>query len=76
MKDYVITEKAGRFVAGQRNPGVGTTLRLTDKAAEAGLREGSLVARKDEAEVAPEAASPKTEAPKQTASRSQVKKAD
>lgn len=49
MKTYVITEKAGRFVAGQRNPGVGMTLRLTDKAAEAGLREGALAERKPEA---------------------------
>lgn len=50
MKQYVITEKAGRFVAGQRNAGVGTVLSLTEKAAEAGLREGALIIKKDETE--------------------------
>lgn len=74
MKSYVITEKAGRFVAGQRNPGVGTTLRLTDKAAEAGLREGALIVRKDEAPVTEPAAAP--DAPKQAPAKTQAKKAD
>lgn len=75
MKTYVITEKAGRFVAGQRNPGVGTTMQLTDKAAEAGLREGALVVRKDD-EKAPTEAEAKQEAPKQAAPKAQAKKAD
>lgn len=48
-KTYSITEKAGRYVAGVRNTGLGTTLRLTDKEAEAGLRDGTLVLVSDEA---------------------------
>lgn len=35
MKDYTITSKAGRRVAGQRNTGVGTTLRLPEDQAAA-----------------------------------------
>lgn len=50
MKTYAITDKAGRYVAGTRNPGVGTTLTLTDKQAEAALRNGEIV----EVEAAPE----------------------
>lgn len=50
MKTYAITEKAGRYVAGTRNPGVGTTLTLTDKQAEAALRNEEIV----EVEAAPE----------------------
>lgn len=50
MKSYAITDKAGRYVAGTRNPGVGTTLTLTDKQAEAALRNGEIV----EVEAAPE----------------------
>ena len=70
MKTYVITEKAGRFVAGQRNPGVGMTLRLTEKAAEAGLREGALAERKPEIAAAAEKPEPKgTEAKAGTASK-------
>ncbi|MGN7870545.1 hypothetical protein [Paracoccus sp. 22332] len=76
MKTYVITDKAGRFVAGQRNPGVGTTLRLTEKAAEAGLREGALVVRKDEADATSAEAPQKQDASKQPASKTQTKKAD
>ena len=68
MKEYVITEKAGRFVAGQRNPGVGVSLILSDKAAEAGLREGALVLKKDETAASAE----KTQA----ATKTQPKKAD
>jgi hypothetical protein len=42
MNRYAITEKAGRFVAGQTNTGVGTVLKLTDKQAEHELRLGTL----------------------------------
>jgi uncharacterized cupin superfamily protein len=42
MNRYAITEKAGRFVAGQTNTGVGTVLTLTDKQAEHELRLGTL----------------------------------
>ena len=42
MDDYIITERAGRFVAGYRNTGVGTALRLTPKQAEHELRLGTL----------------------------------
>lgn len=44
MPKYQITEKAGRYVAGMRNTGVGTDIVLTEKQAEAALREGSIVA--------------------------------
>lgn len=43
MKSYAITDKAGRYVAGTRNPGVGTHLTLTEKQAEAALRNGEIV---------------------------------
>jgi hypothetical protein len=42
MPRYAITEKAGRFVAGQNNTGVGTILTLTEKQAEHEVRLGSL----------------------------------
>lgn len=42
MNRYAITEKAGRFVAGQTNIGVGTVLTLTEKQAEHELRLGTL----------------------------------
>lgn len=42
MKKYRITEKAGRFVAGRRNPGAGTELALTPRAAAHELRLGTL----------------------------------
>ena len=42
MPRYAITEKAGRFVAGQNNTGVGTVLTLTEKQAEHELRLGTL----------------------------------
>ena len=51
MDDYIITERAGRFVAGYRNTGVGTALRLTPKQAEHELRLGTL--RRAGSEVAP-----------------------
>lgn len=44
MNRYAITEKAGRFVAGQTNTGVGTVLTLTAKQAEHELRLGTLQA--------------------------------
>jgi hypothetical protein len=43
MARYLITEKAGRFVAGHRNTGVGTLLDLLPLAAEYELRLGTLV---------------------------------
>lgn len=42
MPRYAITEKAGRFVAGQTNTGVGSVLTLTEAQAEADLRSGAL----------------------------------
>jgi hypothetical protein len=42
MPRYAITEKAGRFVAGQTNTGVGTVLILTAKQAEHEVRLGTL----------------------------------
>jgi hypothetical protein len=44
MPRYIITERAGRFVAGHTNTGVGTVLELTDRAAAHELRLGTLVA--------------------------------
>jgi hypothetical protein len=43
MARYLITEKAGRFVAGHRNTGVGTVLDLLPLAAEYEPRLGTLV---------------------------------
>jgi len=43
MPRYAITERAGRFVAGHTNTGVGTVLTLTGKQAEHELRLGTLV---------------------------------
>lgn len=42
MPRYAITEKAGCFVAGQTNTGVGTVLTLTAKQAEHEVRLGTL----------------------------------
>ncbi len=42
MPRYAITQKAGRFVAGQNNTGVGTVLTLTEKQAEHEIRLGTL----------------------------------
>ena len=44
MSRYAITDKAGRFVAGHRNTGVGMVLELTEKQAEHELRLGTIVA--------------------------------
>jgi len=43
MPRYAITERAGPFVAGIRNTGVGTVLELTERQAEHELRLGTLV---------------------------------
>jgi hypothetical protein len=43
MPLYVITEQAGRFVAGHTNTGAGTTLELTERAAAHEVRLGTLV---------------------------------
>ena len=43
MLRYAITERAGPFVAGIRNTGVGTVLDLTERQAEHELRLGTLV---------------------------------
>jgi hypothetical protein len=40
---FRITEKAGRFVAGRNNPGVGTPLLLSRREAEHDVRLGALV---------------------------------
>lgn len=42
MPRYAITEKAGRFVAGQNNTGVGSVLELTEKQAEYEVSLGTL----------------------------------
>lgn len=43
QKKYVITAKAGKHVAGHRNPGVGNTLMLTERQAKYEVSNGSLV---------------------------------
>ncbi len=43
MPRYAITEKAGPFVAGHRNAGVGTVLHLSERQAEHELRLGTLI---------------------------------
>ena len=43
MPNYIITVKAGPYVAGQRNTGVGTMLKLSERAAEHELRLGTLI---------------------------------
>ena len=43
MPRYAITERAGPFVAGFRNPGVGTVLELSERQAVHELRLGTLV---------------------------------
>lgn len=42
MPRYIITERAGRFVAGHTNTGVGTALDLTERAAAHEVRLGTL----------------------------------
>lgn len=54
QKKYVVTAKAGRHVAGHRNPGVGNTLMLTERQAKYEVSNGSLVlAEADEKKAAP-----------------------
>lgn len=55
MPRYAITERAGPFVAGIRNTGVGTVLDLTERQAEHELRLGTLTAL-DVASASPDAA--------------------
>ncbi len=43
MPRYIITERAGRFVAGHTNTGVGTTLDITERAAAHEVRLGTLI---------------------------------
>ena len=43
MPRYAITERAGPFVAGFRNPGVGTVLELSERQAAHELRLGTLI---------------------------------
>jgi len=43
MKTYLVTDKAGLFVAGRRSPGAGKTLMLKDSAAEHPKRLGHVV---------------------------------
>lgn len=40
--EFEVTEKAGAFVAGQRSPGAGRTIPLTEEQAEHALRLGEL----------------------------------
>lgn len=42
MQKFVITELAGREVAGMRNPGAGVTIELSEKQAEYPLRLGHI----------------------------------
>lgn len=66
MPRYIITERAGRFVAGHTNTGVGTALELTERAAAHEVRLGTLIpasgVTRDQAPptqvVEPEAAAP------------------
>lgn len=60
MPLYRITERAGRFVAGHTNTGVGTTIELTERAAAHELRLGTLVPASAPEQVAAE--KPKAEA--------------
>ena len=61
MPRYAITERAGPFVAGIRNTGVGTVLELTERQAEHELRLGTLVRLPELHESA--AAEPRVEPP-------------
>ncbi|WP_041375658.1 hypothetical protein [Polymorphum gilvum] len=42
MKPYLVTDKAGPFVAGTRNPGKGETLRLSEDQARYALIAGEI----------------------------------
>lgn len=52
MKTYIITENAGRRVAGFRNTGVGTELSMPEEQAAAAIEAGELVLRPGQDEVA------------------------
>lgn len=61
LKNYRVTRKAGRYVGGQRSPGVGRTVMLSERQAAHDLRTGALIdiaaeAEKAEAAKAAEAA--------------------
>jgi hypothetical protein len=43
MKDFVVTEKAGRIVANRVNNGVGTTLTMTEEEAALAVEAGELI---------------------------------
>jgi hypothetical protein len=60
MTRYIITEKAGRFVAGRNNTGVGTVLELTPAEAQYELTLGTLAL--EEAPVETAAGAPEAEA--------------
>ncbi|MCA3559922.1 MAG: hypothetical protein IOC82_02695 [Aestuariivirga sp.] len=59
MTRYIITEKAGRFVAGRNNTGVGTVLELTPAEAQYELTLGTLAL--EEAPVETAAGAPEAE---------------
>ena len=59
MPRYAITEKAGRFVAGRNNTGVGTVLELTPAEAQYELTLGTLAL--EEAPVESAAGAPEAE---------------
>lgn len=64
MKAYLITDKAGRRVAGQRNTGVGTRLFLDKLQAAAAAEAGELIeAATDTAETPEKIAQDEQEAP-------------
>lgn len=47
MPRYIVTKSAGPYIAGQRNPGAGKFLDLTERQAAHELRLGSLAATMD-----------------------------
>ena len=69
MPRYIITERAGRFVAGHTNTGVGTALDLTERAAAHEVRLGTLVPAPgiSQTQALPELpATPRTDVPSST----------
>jgi len=71
MPRYAITEKAGRFVAGQSNTGVGSILTLSERQAAHELRLGSL---RPLDIPAPEVEAEETPAPKRSRGRTAAAK--
>ena len=55
-KRYITTARAGRFVAGQRNDGVGSVLMLTDEQAKYEVKNGTLILSKEQASAEPDQA--------------------